>query len=64
MPLGSMNRRQTERDRAELVSQISDLRATVEAQGHLIRRMMDMLDGKGKQKAVQFEDERSSSPWS
>lgn len=63
MPLGQMNRRQTERDRAELVSQISELRAAVEAQGELIRRMMDMLDGKGKQRAVEYEEERAG-PWS
>jgi potassium voltage-gated channel Shal-related subfamily D member 2 len=63
MPLGQINRRQSERERAELVSQIADLKATVEAQGELLRRMVEMLDGKGKQKAVQFEEERSG-PWS
>ena len=63
MPLGQMNRRHTERERAELVSQISELRATVEAQGELIRRMMDMLDSKGKQRAVQFAGE-DTGPWS
>ena len=61
MPLGQMNRRQSVRDRAELSSQIAELKATVEAQGELMRRMMEMLDGKGKQKAVQFEDERQWS---
>ena len=68
MPLGQMNRRQSVRERAELVSQISELRATVEAQGELIRRMMDLLDGKGKQRAVQYEEplelERQVGPWS
>ena len=64
MPLGHMGRRQTERERAELVSQISELRATVEAQGELIRRMMDLLDpGKGKQRAVEYEG-GGAGPWS
>ncbi|GJE88809.1 ion transporter [Phanerochaete sordida] len=63
MPLGTRNRRQSERDRAELSSQITELRAIVEAQGDMLRRMMELLDGKGKQKAVQFEGEQSS-PWS
>ncbi|EKM51766.1 uncharacterized protein PHACADRAFT_150437 [Phanerochaete carnosa HHB-10118-sp] len=63
MPLGVMNRRQSERDRAELSSQIAELRAVVEGQGEMLRRMMEMLDGKGKQKAVQFEDEQAG-PWS
>ena len=67
MPLGQMSRRQTVRERAELASQISELRATVEAQGELIRRMMDLLDGKGKQRAtVQYEEalEGHVGPWS
>lgn len=63
MPLGAMNRRQSERDRAELSSQIAELKATVDAQGAMLRRIMELLDGKGKQKAVQFEDERAGS-WS
>ncbi|KIP08581.1 hypothetical protein PHLGIDRAFT_104059 [Phlebiopsis gigantea 11061_1 CR5-6] len=63
MPLGQMGRRQTERERAELASQISELRATVEAQGELIRRMMDLLEGKGKQRAAEYEG-GSAGPWS
>lgn len=51
MPLSTINHRHVQRDRAEISSQISDLKATVEMQGEMIRRMMEMLDGKGKQRA-------------
>lgn len=60
MPLGAANRRYAQRERAELAGQISDLKAVVEAQGELIRRMMEMLDGKGKQPAY-MDGERSWS---
>lgn len=60
MPLTTLNQRHAQRDRAELSSQISELRATIEMQGEMIRRMMDMMDGKGKQKA-QVRDDFSPS---
>lgn len=59
MPLSAVNRRHAQRDRAELTSQISDLRSTVEMQGEMLRRMMDILDEKGKHRA--HEEGR---PWS
>ena len=51
MPLAAVNRRQSQRDRAELSSQISELKATVEMQGEMLRRLMDLLDEKGKHRA-------------
>jgi potassium voltage-gated channel Shal-related subfamily D member 2 len=63
MPLTTLNQRQAHRDRAEIASQISELRATVEMQGDLIRRMMDLMsDGgsKGKQKARDSDNEQLS----
>ena len=56
MPLSTLNQRHAQRDRAEISSQISDLKATVEMQGEMIRRMMEMLDGKGKQRATDSEE--------
>lgn len=51
MPPSEVNRRHANRDRAELSSQIADLKATVEMQGEMIKRMMEMMDCKGKQRA-------------
>ncbi|KAI0771428.1 hypothetical protein BC629DRAFT_1531837 [Irpex lacteus] len=51
MPLTTLNQRHAQRDRAEISSQIAELRATVEMQGDMIRRMMELMDSKGKQKA-------------
>lgn len=59
MPLTTLNQRHAQRDRAEISSQISELRATVEMQGDLIRRMMELMDGKGKRKARDPDDELS-----
>lgn len=56
MPLSTINQRHAQRDRAEISSQISELKTTVEMQGEMIRRMMEMLDGKGKQRAHVGED--------
>ena len=47
----SLGQRHAQRDRAEISSQIAELRATVEMQGDMIRRMMELMDSKGKQKA-------------
>lgn len=61
MPLTTLNQRHAQKDRAEISSQISELRATVEMQGEMIRRMLDMMDGKGKQRAVGDEGASSRS---
>ncbi|KAH8104748.1 hypothetical protein BXZ70DRAFT_1048626 [Cristinia sonorae] len=44
-------RRNTRREQTEISSQISDLKATIEIQGEMIRRIMHAMDGKGKQRA-------------
>lgn len=59
MPLTGVNRRQAQRDRAEVTSQIAELKATVDMQGEMLRRMLDLLDEKGKQRA-----HVDGSPWS
>lgn len=51
MPLTTLNQRHVQRDRAEVSSQILELKATVETQGEMIRKMMELLEGKGKQRA-------------
>ncbi|KAI0697913.1 voltage-gated potassium channel [Cytidiella melzeri] len=60
MPLTTLNQRHSHRDRAEVSSQIAELRTTVEMQGDMIRRMMEMMEGKGKQRE-QIRDELSPS---
>ncbi|PSR70955.1 hypothetical protein PHLCEN_2v13177 [Hermanssonia centrifuga] len=62
MPLSAVNRRHAQRDRAELASQLNDLRATVETQGEMLRRMMEILDEKGKQRAVR--ENEPNNGWS
>lgn len=52
MPLSTLNQRHAQRDRAEISSQIAELKATVEMQGEMIRRMVEMMEGKGKQRAT------------
>ncbi|KAI0087898.1 hypothetical protein BDY19DRAFT_994780 [Irpex rosettiformis] len=59
MPLTTLNQRHAQRDRAEISSQIAELRATVEMQGEMIRRMVEMMDGKGKQKAQELSPGRT-----
>ena len=61
LPLGAVNRRHAQRDRAELSSQITDLKATVEMQGEMLRRMMEIIDEKGKQRA---QEDARGRPWS
>ena len=61
MPLTTVNRRQSQRDHAELTSQIEGLKATVEMQGDMLRRVMELLDEKGKARAQQ---DGRGSPWS
>ena len=56
MPLSTINQRHVQRDRAEISSQISELKATVEMQGEMIRKMLEMMDGKGKQRAHAHDD--------
>ena len=51
MPLTAVNRRQSQRDRAELASHISELKATVEMQGEMLRRLIELTDEKGKHRA-------------
>ena len=64
MPLGGLNRR---RDRAELSAQIGELKAQVEVQGEMLRRLVGMLDAregereKGKHRA---EEEVGARSWS
>ena len=47
-------------DHADLTSQISELRETVEMQNEMIRKIMDALEGKGKQRVAS----NSRPPWS
>ncbi|KAL4249058.1 hypothetical protein ABKN59_007514 [Abortiporus biennis] len=42
----------SEKEYGDLISQVSELRATVEKQNETILRIMQMLEGKGKQRAV------------
>ncbi|KAF7795322.1 hypothetical protein EIP86_006478 [Pleurotus ostreatoroseus] len=58
IPLTGVNRRQAQRDRAEVTSQITELKATVEMQGEMLRRIIDLLDEKGKQRA-----NTNGNPW-
>ena len=60
MPLTTVNRRQSQRDHAELTSQIEGLKSTVEMQGEILRRLVELMDEKGKQRAAQ----QDGSPWS
>ena len=66
MPLGAVNRR---RDRAELSAQIGELKAQVEVQGEMLRRLVGLLDErernnereKGKHRAEESVGARSWS---
>ncbi|THH28226.1 hypothetical protein EUX98_g5975 [Antrodiella citrinella] len=48
---GPIRRNTLQRDQAEMAGQIADLKATIETQGEMIRRIMNVLEGKGKQRA-------------
>ncbi|TCD70872.1 hypothetical protein EIP91_001180 [Steccherinum ochraceum] len=48
---GPIRRNTQQRDQAEMMSQIAELKATIATQGELIRRIMEAVEGKGKQRA-------------
>ncbi len=60
LPHSISRRRRSSLEQAELSSQISELRATVEMQSEMIRRIVDNLEGKGKQRM----DGGGESTWS
>ena len=56
-------RRTSQREQIEMVAQIAELKATIETQGEMIRRIMQALEGKGKQRAQESAERSREEEW-
>ena len=46
----------------EMAAEIRELKTVIQVQGEMIRRILDALEGKGKQRAVAADKEKGKKP--